>query len=261
MATVPKEHKLYNLILPISLTRRSVLLGYKKRGFGVGKFNGFGGKVDPGETLVASAQRELEEESGIVCTEDQLHHHAVLLLETVAPGAEKEKVLEIHVFVCTEWAGEIVEYVKFPPSSLQTTENLISRTNRTEEMRPQWFAPDQLPLNDMWEETRVWMTTALELYLPLPPATAETVATSSSCGILPTELNPPAAGRGKDKKWFIHYVDFHGGINAQTGEWDPWHGMQKSVWEWFDTPLIGWSREKMVSWAETLRKGTAQLPN
>jgi 8-oxo-dGTP pyrophosphatase MutT (NUDIX family) len=118
MATVPKEHKLYNLILPISLTRRSVLLGYKKRGFGVGKFNGFGGKVDPGETLVASAQRELEEESGIVCTEDQLHHHAVLLLETVAPGAEKEKVLEIHVFVCTEWAGEIIEYVTFPPSSL-----------------------------------------------------------------------------------------------------------------------------------------------
>jgi len=104
-----KPHKLYNLILPISLNRKQVLLGYKRRGFGVGKFNGFGGKVEPHETIVASAKRELEEESGIVCTEDQLHHHAVLLLETVAPGAEKEKILEIHVFVCTEWEGQIVE--------------------------------------------------------------------------------------------------------------------------------------------------------
>lgn len=109
--TTTKSHKIYNLILPISLERRKVLLGYKRRGFGVGKFNGFGGKVEPGETIVASAKRELEEESGIICSEDQLHHHAVLLLETVAPGAEQEKILEIHVFVCTEWTGEIVEYV------------------------------------------------------------------------------------------------------------------------------------------------------
>lgn len=104
-----KAHKLYNLIIPLSLSTRRILLGYKKRGFGIGKYNGFGGKVEPGETLVASAARELYEESGILCSEDQLTHHAVLLLETVAPGAEGEKVLEIHVFVCTQWEGEIVE--------------------------------------------------------------------------------------------------------------------------------------------------------
>ena len=109
-----KAHKLYNLILPISLSRGQVLLGYKLRGFGIGKYNGFGGKVEAGETIVASAVRELREESGMVCTENQLQHQAVLLLETVASGAEHEKVLEIHVFVCTEWSGEIAEYVDPP---------------------------------------------------------------------------------------------------------------------------------------------------
>lgn len=29
-----------------------ILLGYKKRGFGMGKWNGFGGKVEPNETIV-----------------------------------------------------------------------------------------------------------------------------------------------------------------------------------------------------------------
>jgi hypothetical protein len=29
-----------------------ILLGYKKRGFGMGKFNGFGGKVEKGETIL-----------------------------------------------------------------------------------------------------------------------------------------------------------------------------------------------------------------
>ncbi|KAJ1429629.1 hypothetical protein B484DRAFT_396306, partial [Ochromonadaceae sp. CCMP2298] len=30
---------------------REVLLGMKKRGFGAGKWNGFGGKMDPGESM------------------------------------------------------------------------------------------------------------------------------------------------------------------------------------------------------------------
>lgn len=32
-----------------------VLLGMKKRGFGMGKYNGFGGKVEPGESIEAAA--------------------------------------------------------------------------------------------------------------------------------------------------------------------------------------------------------------
>ena len=43
----------------------SVLLGMKKRGFGVGKWNGFGGKVENGETVFDGAMRELQEECSI----------------------------------------------------------------------------------------------------------------------------------------------------------------------------------------------------
>ena len=42
--------------------KRQLLLGMKKRGFGVGKWNGFGGKFDAGETVRDCALRELEEE-------------------------------------------------------------------------------------------------------------------------------------------------------------------------------------------------------
>ena len=37
-----------------------VLLGMKKRGFGTGFYNGFGGKVEPGETILEAAVREVQ---------------------------------------------------------------------------------------------------------------------------------------------------------------------------------------------------------
>jgi 8-oxo-dGTP diphosphatase len=39
-----------------------ILLIHKKRGFGAGKINGPGGKIDPGETPLESALRETFEE-------------------------------------------------------------------------------------------------------------------------------------------------------------------------------------------------------
>ena len=42
-----------------------LLLGMKKQGFGSGKYNGFGGKVEMGETVEEAAKREVVEEVGI----------------------------------------------------------------------------------------------------------------------------------------------------------------------------------------------------
>jgi len=42
------------------LNEGKIILGMKKRGFGVGRWNGFGGKVEEGETIGDAAHRELE---------------------------------------------------------------------------------------------------------------------------------------------------------------------------------------------------------
>lgn len=54
------------LTLTIIYQHPRVLLAMKKRGFGAGRWNGFGGKVEPGETLEQAAKREIMEEGGIV---------------------------------------------------------------------------------------------------------------------------------------------------------------------------------------------------
>jgi len=48
-------NKVCTLVLIRDASR--VLLGMKKRGFGEGRWNGFGGKVEPGETIAQGALR------------------------------------------------------------------------------------------------------------------------------------------------------------------------------------------------------------
>lgn len=56
-----------NKVLTLAFVRRhgEILLGYKKRGFGVGKWNGFGGKVETGETIEDAAKRFCEKFSNV----------------------------------------------------------------------------------------------------------------------------------------------------------------------------------------------------
>ena len=53
------------LTLCIIHQRSRVLLGMKKRGFGAGRWNGFGGKVAPEETIEGAAKREMREELNV----------------------------------------------------------------------------------------------------------------------------------------------------------------------------------------------------
>lgn len=106
-----------------------VLLGYKKRGFGSGRWNGFGGKVEAGETPEQAAHRELEEESGVKV---KTLIPAGVLEFTFADGQN----LLCHLFRGSEILGEPVE---------------------TEEMRPEWFAHHEIPYDQMWSDDRVWL--------------------------------------------------------------------------------------------------------
>lgn len=49
------QNKLYTLAFVLDAGK--ILLGMKKRGFGAGRWNGFGGKVHPGESIEAAAKR------------------------------------------------------------------------------------------------------------------------------------------------------------------------------------------------------------
>ncbi|EFJ45375.1 nudix/7,8-dihydro-8-oxoguanine triphosphatase [Volvox carteri f. nagariensis] len=105
-----------------------VLLGLKKRGFGAGFYNGFGGKVDPGETIEEAAQRELQEEA---CITAELKDAGVL----VFVFDDQPQPWEVHVFTASSYVGEPAE---------------------TDEMRPQWFTHTDVPFDSMWADDLIW---------------------------------------------------------------------------------------------------------
>ena len=71
-----KQKKVLTLVLLREGDR--VLLGMKKRGFGAGKWNGFGGKLEPGESVVEAAAREVREECGFTVNTSDLGNFFLL---------------------------------------------------------------------------------------------------------------------------------------------------------------------------------------
>ena len=106
-----------------------VLLGMKKRGFGAGRWNGFGGKVEPGEAIDAAASRELREEAGIIPVDLRKAGTFEFLFE------DDTEDIQMHLFCSSQFIGE--------PSE-------------TEEMRPQWFAHNEIPFSEMWADDVHW---------------------------------------------------------------------------------------------------------
>jgi len=107
-----------------------VLLGMKKRGFGVGRWNGFGGKANPGETLEENVIRELKEECGIMAKD--IKKKAVL---NFFFEYEPLEYIEVNIFGIYDFAGEPVE---------------------SEEMKPKWFRIDEIPYGKMWPDDIYW---------------------------------------------------------------------------------------------------------
>ena len=109
-----------------------VLLGYKKRGFGTGKYTGIGGKIEPGETVRAAAVREMHEETGVVISPQDLVDAGHL---TFYFPARPQWNLTTRIFVGHRWEGEPIE---------------------TGEIRPVWFEIDHLPFDAMWDDATYW---------------------------------------------------------------------------------------------------------
>jgi len=111
-----------------------VLLIHKKRGLGAGKINGPGGRLEPGETAVEAAVREVQEELGVTPLDPRLHGE---LHFQFADGY----ALHCAVFKAERCAGEPVE---------------------TEEAIPMWVRHDEVPFDRMWADDIHWLPGLLE---------------------------------------------------------------------------------------------------
>jgi 8-oxo-dGTP diphosphatase len=128
-----EESKVLLATLVFPTRPHAVLLGYKKRGFGQGKYTGFGGKVEPGETPVECAARELAEESSLRVPAHFLKPAAVLdFIFPYQPAWD----MQVHTFLASQWSGEPTE---------------------SAEMRPEWFDVSAIPFDCMWHDNRFWL--------------------------------------------------------------------------------------------------------
>lgn len=107
-----------------------VLLGMKKQGLGVGRWNGFGGKVEKGESIEEAMRREIKEEAGI----EVKNLHKVGIIDFEFKG--NPETLEVHIFRSDSFMGEPKE---------------------SEEMKPEWFYIDEIPFDKMWPDDVYWM--------------------------------------------------------------------------------------------------------
>ncbi|XP_025779138.1 7,8-dihydro-8-oxoguanine triphosphatase [Puma concolor] len=125
--------RLYTLVLVLQPPR--VLLGMKKRGFGAGRWNGFGGKVQGGESIEEGAKRELQEECGL--TADTLHKVGRIVFEFVG----EPELMDVHIF---------------------RTDSVQGTPAESDEMRPRWFQLDRIPFGDMWPDDSYWFPLLLQ---------------------------------------------------------------------------------------------------
>jgi len=107
-----------------------VLLGMKKRGFGANKWNGFGGKVEEGETIEDAAKREVFEEAGVKIAD--IKKHGLIEFEF----KDNPEILEVHIFKAKDFSGKPKE---------------------SDEMLPSWFHFADIPFENMWSDDIHWM--------------------------------------------------------------------------------------------------------
>jgi 8-oxo-dGTP diphosphatase/2-hydroxy-dATP diphosphatase len=118
------------LTLSLACRENEILLGMKKRGFGAGRWNGFGGKVEAGESIEAAAKREMLEEAGI----EALNLKKLGVIDFSWRGRDEK--LEVHVF---------------------KTEKIRGEPKESDEMRPKWFKINEIPFSKMWSDDKYWL--------------------------------------------------------------------------------------------------------
>jgi len=111
-----------------------ILLIRKKRGLGAGKINAPGGRLEPGETPLEAAVREVQEE--LCITPLELTYSGENLFQFVDGYS-----IHVHVFKAGDYEGEPTE---------------------TDEASPIWSNLDAIPYEEMWEDDKLWVPLVLD---------------------------------------------------------------------------------------------------
>jgi len=107
------------------------LLIRKEEGFGIGKLNAPGGKMEEGETPETCTVREVLEETGLALK--SLRRHGVLNFYF---GKKDEPDWIVYVFSSTSFSGELKASTEGPL---------------------EWVELDKLSYGEMWEDDRYWV--------------------------------------------------------------------------------------------------------
>jgi len=119
--------------LVFALRGDEILMIRKKRGLGAGKINGPGGRLEPGETPLECAVREVREE--LCVTPRGLDWRGENRFQFTDGYS-----IHVHVYVAT---------------------GLDGTPRETEEAVPLWVRRDAIPYHEMWEDDRLWLPHAL----------------------------------------------------------------------------------------------------
>ncbi len=114
-----------------------ILLAMKKRGFGEGKYNGVGGKIENGETPEEAMLRETQEEIAVT----PVKYEKVGFLEFDEYYKGKKEKVAFHLYIVNEWNGTPTE---------------------SEEMNPTWFDINDIPYDKMFPDDKYWLPLILE---------------------------------------------------------------------------------------------------
>jgi 8-oxo-dGTP pyrophosphatase MutT (NUDIX family) len=123
--------KLKKATLCFLIKDNKLLLAMKKRGFGVGKWNGVGGKIKNGESIEGAAVRETMEEIGVI----------IRKLKKVA-------VLNFYFEENPEWDQNVTTFL---------VEDWVGEPKESEEMKPKWFSINKIPYKKMWWDDILWL--------------------------------------------------------------------------------------------------------
>ncbi|KUF87475.1 hypothetical protein AM588_10001489 [Phytophthora nicotianae] len=121
---LPRKLLTLAFIVRDDMGSQQVLLGMKKRGFGMGKWNGFGGKVEVSDaSIAAAAAREIEEEANVSVKAEHL--------QRVVKGGD---------------GG-----ARIPDAAV------LGEASESDEMKPQWYDITDIPFKSMWADDHFWL--------------------------------------------------------------------------------------------------------